>query len=1201
MALGTGQALSIDAEKYVAVVKRNRQSQIDEVFLAALKVSPECRASFLDEQCKGFDSTIRREVEQLLDGSDCADAANLSQSPWNLAGYLGSAADGANSATSPKNDVIEDASQIGSYRLLRKLGEGGMGTVYLADQLRPVQRQVALKIIKPGMDSRQVISRFEAERQALALMDHPNIARVFDASTTENGHPYFVMELVQGPSITTYCDTHQLPIRRRLELFIQVCHAVQHAHQKGIIHRDIKPSNVLISTSGPQANPKVIDFGIAKAIGKSLTEETRYTHFGQVVGTPAYMSPEQAHSERMDIDTRSDIYSLGVLLYELLTGSTPLDNERVRSSGFERVVRLIREEDAQRPSACVRSTGDAAMIAANRGLQVRQLNAVLVGDPDWIVLRALEKDRDRRYDTADALAADVRRYLNDEPIVARPPSSRYRVMKMFRRNRRTVIAVAVVFLSLIVGIFATTMQWLRSNQLARRLQESAYVADMMLANQARQVGDMTRVAELLERNVPAVGSRDLRRFEWDYLARLYREVRRAHLMQGRGAIDRLGFVGRNGKPQLAVVQDQELRIFAHSTFDNRAAQRGAPRPLHRATTHYSNRWYWTPCVAISTSGDRFATVTNFELSVCDSRTGESLHVIDLSPMVQTAPERSSTDPAVASSMAFSANDKWLATGHWDGTLTVWSVSESGDCENVLARRIHDRAIVGVGFGVESELVVTASWDRRVGLTKFISESDGPVSSSPTTLAEYSGSATGAEQVSTVYFDHDSEINDAVISPDGKRVYSISQRGRLSILDRTTRNRKVVDEGVIVFAVAVSPDGRLVAVGGEDGMIRIRDAVTGSMVARLRGHAGGLRELAFSADGSTLASGGDLGHVCLWAINDQLAFRSDAFARRPGVRPAERMLDVAETSIFDLEFHPTRPILAATAQNRVSFWDLEQEVFEQPIDGADRFRSVSFSADGQLVVVGSWGEREKHNTHCFELSPRIRAADFASSFDANAAKFNSDGHYLILSRDYPDATKKADIFVFDTHEGKMQLELKSCREYQFGYGVDRFALSPDNRTLVLFAHVGVGREYDAMIFAWDLLTKELIWKSPAHNNPIHSLEFSPDGKILVSTSDDHTIKFWEPTEGTHIRTLKGHRSWVMESVFMPAGDILATASVDGTVRLWDVATGHERFVLQGDGTPLQCIDISPDGATVAAGDMHGKIWIWHAGTDSRGRP
>jgi serine/threonine protein kinase/tetratricopeptide (TPR) repeat protein len=341
---------------------------------------------------------------------------------------------------------------IGPYKLLQQIGEGGMGVVFMAEQAEPIQRTVALKIIKPGMDTRQVIARFEAERQALAMMDHPNIAKVLDAGTTDTGRPFFVMELVKGVPITKYCDDNQLSIRGRLELFKPVCEAVQHAHQKGIIHRDLKPTNVLVAEYDNHAVPKIIDFGVAKATAQKITERTMFTEFGQVIGTIEYMSPEQAKFNQLDIDTRSDIYGLGVLLYELLTASTPFERQRLRNAAFDEVLRIIREEEPPKPSTRLNSSETLPAIAANRHTAPARLSRDVSGELDWIVMKCLEKDRNRRYETASDLGNDIRRYLGDEPIQACPPSAAYRMRKFVRRNKLAMITASFFVVALLIGV-----------------------------------------------------------------------------------------------------------------------------------------------------------------------------------------------------------------------------------------------------------------------------------------------------------------------------------------------------------------------------------------------------------------------------------------------------------------------------------------------------------------------------------------------------------------------------------------------------------------------------------------------------------------------------------------------------------------------------------------------------------------------------
>jgi serine/threonine protein kinase len=425
------------------------EASYDAIFCEALDIeSPERRQAFLDQACQG-DAELRRKVQRLLD-------AHLKAGNFLIGPAVGVTVDVAPIAERP-------GSQIGPYKLREQIGEGGFGVVYVAEQEKPVRRKVALKIIKPGMDTKDVIARFEAERQALALMDHPNVARVLDAGATESGRPYFVMELVHGVPITEFCDKNKLCTRDRLLLFADVCRAVQHAHQKGIIHRDLKPSNIMVTLHDGKPVAKVIDFGVSKALSQQLTEKSIYTAYGQMIGTPSYMSPEQAEMSGLGIDTRSDIYSLGVLLYELLTGKTPLDAKRLRASAYAEILRIIKEEEPPKPSLKISTLGEeATVIAEHRHTDPKQLRRSLRGELDWIVMKCLEKDRARRYETAGALARDIERYLHDEPVEACPPSAAYRLRKLSHKHRTAILTAAAIAGLLVVGSGVSTWQAVRA-------------------------------------------------------------------------------------------------------------------------------------------------------------------------------------------------------------------------------------------------------------------------------------------------------------------------------------------------------------------------------------------------------------------------------------------------------------------------------------------------------------------------------------------------------------------------------------------------------------------------------------------------------------------------------------------------------------------------------------------------------------------
>ena len=454
-------------------VRLHQPSKAKQLFMQVLELNSEAeRAQYLGNACAD-DPDLRQLVDELF-----------------VAASRTSPLDKVTSDTKPAPQPFEDLKlkAIGPYTLMEKIGEGGMGVVYAAQQKMPIRRKVALKIIKAGMDTGQVIARFEAERQALAMMDHPSIAKVIDAGSTETGRPYFVMELIVGLTITDYCDQARMTTRQRLELFVDVCLAVQHAHQKGIIHRDLKPSNVMVTEIDGKPVAKVIDFGVAKATGEQLTERTFYTNVSQMIGTPLYMSPEQAGLTGVDVDTRSDVYSLGVLLYELLSGCTPFDREQMRGAGYEEIRRIIREEEPPRPSTRVDTlkAADSSTISERRGVDSRRLYQSVKGELDWIVMKALEKDRNRRYETSSSLAADVERYLNDEPVEACPPSTVYKFRKFARRNKVLLGTVSLVAAALILGIAGTAWQGIVASNERDRAIEAEQLAQTRLESEQKE-------------------------------------------------------------------------------------------------------------------------------------------------------------------------------------------------------------------------------------------------------------------------------------------------------------------------------------------------------------------------------------------------------------------------------------------------------------------------------------------------------------------------------------------------------------------------------------------------------------------------------------------------------------------------------------------------------------------------------------------
>jgi serine/threonine protein kinase len=557
--------------------------RVKAVFDQALRIeAPGERAAFLEKECAG-EPAVRRRVEALLRVH--ADMGSILDQPILDAGVTrdpqpdppadppGDLDLGGRQPVAAASPAEGPGTWVGPYKLLQEIGQGGMGTVFLAEQREPVRRQVALKIIKADLASATSVARFEAERQALALMDHPHIAKVLDAGATAAGRPFFVMELVKGIPITKYCDDHRLPLRQRLELFVPICQALQHAHTKGVIHRDIKPSNVLVAPYDGVPVPKVIDFGIAKATGPRLTEKTLFTEFGAVIGTLEYMSPEQAELNNQDIDTRSDVYSLGVLLYELLTGTTPLAAQRRERTAFLELLRLIREEEPPRPSARL-SSAQASLpaVSAQRQARPAQLARLVRGELDWIVMKALEKDRTRRYETANGLARDVQRYLYDEPVEACPPSTGYRLRKFARKHGRLLVTAVMFAALLVAGVIVSTEQAVRATRAegaARRAEQEALRAQQTATERA----EGERLAKLEAQARQAEAERQKGRAEKAAAAeKLANEQAQRQLQQIEKANDILGSIFANLDPKVIAQAGRPLQAILVEKLDAAVVQ-----------------------------------------------------------------------------------------------------------------------------------------------------------------------------------------------------------------------------------------------------------------------------------------------------------------------------------------------------------------------------------------------------------------------------------------------------------------------------------------------------------------------------------------------------------------------------------------------------------------------------------------------------
>jgi serine/threonine protein kinase/tetratricopeptide (TPR) repeat protein len=555
----------------------------ESLFAAALeKVTDAERRAFLDQACAG-DDCLRQRMERLLAAQ--AQSGGILDRP--APGTAATAASSAPGGMSPEERV--GALVAGRYKLLEEIGEGGMGTVWVAEQTQPVRRKVAVKLVKAGMDTKAVLARFEAERQALALMDHPNIAKVLDGGTTGGepggvspGRPYFVMEYVKGVPLTAYCDDARLSIAQRLALFVPVCKAVQHAHQKGVIHRDLKPSNILVCLYDGQPVPKVIDFGLAKAMHQPLTERTLHTAHGAMMGTPLYMSPEQAEFNNLDVDTRTDVYALGVILYELLTGTTPLERQRFQQAAWHEMLRLIKEEEPPRPSARLSGSGSSPSVAAQRQMEPVRLAKLVRGELDWIVMKALEKDRNRRYETANGFAMDVQRYLAHEPVLACPPSVGYLLRKFVRRNRGTVVGAALVAGALLAGIVGTTVGLVQAERRAEGERRAKETAEKRLAQIEKGIGVLGSIFENLDPMAEEKEGRPLRVILGDRLDQAAAEL------EGEAVGDPLVVAqlqDRLGQTYLGLGQGARAEALLAKAAASRRAHLGADDPLTLGSMH----------------------------------------------------------------------------------------------------------------------------------------------------------------------------------------------------------------------------------------------------------------------------------------------------------------------------------------------------------------------------------------------------------------------------------------------------------------------------------------------------------------------------------------------------------------------------------------------------------------------------------------